>query len=302
MQLLPSLSPRRKVRGLALIAVLMLVSLLSVLAVGVVESVRRHSQLVQRSVERLQMQESADSALRIRLLELSASTPGSSPSMSAGAEPTTVLGVTVSLQSEMETGRVDLNTADHDLLMAVFAASDFSADQASSFAERIIDWRDADDLQTEHGAERTEYQRAGRFDGPRNGPFESVSEVRRVLGLENLSAEVLDAFTVYSHLGEVRQSAAPPVVTRALQWADRKKLGGRQWLDRDGGTSQLAASRSNPAGELLRLTACVDSQGQRLCRVAIVRMTGDAQRPTQVFRWETAGAGEWTAGSRGSST
>jgi general secretion pathway protein K len=267
----------------------MLVSLLSVLAVGVVESVRRHAQLAQRSVEAVQMQESADSALRVRLLELSAAAPGNGAAISPGMDSTNVLGVAVSLKIEMEAGRVDLNSADRDLLTAVFAANSFSADDAAALAERVVDWRDADDQRTAQGAERPEYQRAGQ-DGPGNRPFESISEVRRVLGLENLSAELLDAFTVYSHVAGVRENAAPPAVLRALQWADKKKLGGRQWLNQQASGSLQSSATRNLAGELLRLTACIDASEQRLCRIAIVRLTGDAQRPVQVFRWETADA------------
>ena len=280
--------PLRKARGLALIAVLLLVSLLSVLAVGVLESVRRHAQLAQRSFEAVQLQEVADSALRIELLELSAPAAGSTSPPSIGAHQTShstmVLGVAVTLTIGFEAGRIDLNAADRDLLTAVFAASDFSADDAATLAERIIDWRDPDDQRTSQGAERPEYQSAGRHDGPRNRPFKTITEVRRVLGMENVSDELLDAFTVYSHVAGVRESAAPPAVTRALHWAD----GRQQSISLAPTALRHESVTRNLAGELLRVAACIDGPEQHLCRIAVVRMTGNPQRPWQVFKWETA--------------
>ena len=280
--------PFHRARGLALIAVLLLVSVLSVLAVGVLGSVRRHAQLAQRSFEAVQLQEVADSALRIRLLELSEPAPGSGAPRPLGVSSTSVLGIAVVLTIGLEAGRIDLNAADRDLLVAAFAANHFSIDDAGTLAERILDWRDADDGRTSQGAERPEYQSAGRQDGPRNGPFESVSEVRRVLGLENLSDELLGAFTVYSHVASVRESAAPPVVMRALQWADSRQLGGHRWINHEIKVPQQNSAARTLAGELLRMAACIDGLEGHLCRVVVVRITGNPQTPWQVFKWETA--------------
>jgi type II secretory pathway component PulK len=53
-------------------------------------------------------------------------------------------------------------------------------------AQAIIDWRDEDDFPRLHGAERDDYMKAGARELPRNGPFESVNELRFVRGMTSV--------------------------------------------------------------------------------------------------------------------
>lgn len=279
----------RSTRGVALIAVLWLVSLLTVLAVGTLESVRRHGQLAQRSFEAVRLREIADSAIRVRLLELSEPAAGLPTLPIVGKRSMAVYGIPVALTVELEAGRIDLNDAGVELLTAAFAANEYPADEALSLAQRIIDWRDADDERRPRGAERPEYQREGRRDGPRNAPFEAVSEIRRVLGAGKVTEDLLDAFTVYSHNASVREDSAPRVVARALRWADERQLGGHRWMT-DQPPQVIGAAAASLVGEVVRLTACTGVPASHLCREAVVRLTGRPQRPTQVFAWETVAA------------
>ncbi len=238
---------RRAERGIALIAVLSLLALLCVLALAVLDSSRRHGQLVQRSIESYQAQEIADSAIRLTLLELSA--PGER-GVAQTAQPERsydIFGrrVTVSYRSERE--RIDLNAADEAQLTAAFAANGFTEPAAAAFAQRIIDWRDVDDAPRAAGAERAEYRNAGRTAGPRNAPFETVNELREVLGLQSVREELLDAFTVYS-----------PEPVQSIE-----------------------------SGHVMRLRACASAGPVEQCRIAVVRLTGNWSRPIQIYVWFT---------------
>jgi type II secretory pathway component PulK len=94
------------------------------------------------------------------------------------------------------------------------AGNGFDEQHARGLAAKIIDWRDGDDRRGEAGAERDHYRAAGRTSGPRNGPFETVSELKQVLGMEQITDELLAALTVY--FGWTRSSAAAER-TRALR-------------------------------------------------------------------------------------
>ena len=107
-----------------------------------------------------------------------------------------VLGASVEVTVERDLGRVDLNTASNALIFAVFAANGVEDDRAHLLADRIEDWKDADDSARDHGAERSQYVAAGLHYVPRNGPFESVDELRQVLGCAEIDAALFDAFTV----------------------------------------------------------------------------------------------------------
>jgi general secretion pathway protein K len=252
--------PRRGVdceRGIALIAVLCMLSLLTVLAVGALEATRRHGQLAHRSFEVVQASELADSAIRVALLEITAPPLGASARPISKPMTVRVFGDLIDVRMEPEARRVDLNAADETVLAATLSGQGMDESDARVLAARIVDWRDVDDETRVHGAERTDYRRVGRNSGPRNGPFETVSELRQVLGAERVTDQMLNAFTVYSH-AKVANTAAP--------------------------------ASSEPgvlAGETVRLSACATSSQTRVCRIVVVRLTGNRAQPLLVYSWTT---------------
>jgi general secretion pathway protein K len=113
-----------------------------------------------------------------------------------------------------ESGRIDLNRADLELLTGLYTAVGGASLSAEAFAARIADWRDSDEEQTEDGAEAPDYSSAGLGYGPYNGPFRSVEEMRLVLGLSEADFDRLAPFvTVFNASGMVDPfSAARPVL------------------------------------------------------------------------------------------
>ncbi len=276
-------------RGLALIAVLWIVALLTVLATAAVTLSLTHRRTSETYLESVQADNDADSAIRLALLTLLAP-PGRGGTWPLGQpQPLTVLATPVEVMIEREAGRIDLNTADPELLFALFAANGWPEPQARSMVARITDWKDADDDVSPGGAEVHEYRAAGLSYGPHNAPFESVEELHQVLGSERIQAELLDSLTVFTHSPGSSDSVATPAVRRALAWADEHQLGGHRWLT---SPSSPIASTFGPAdtslsGEVLRARACLKIQHLRRCRAAIVRLTGSLIKPFQIFQWQT---------------
>lgn len=248
-------------RGMALVAVLCVLSLLTVLAVGALEVTRRHGQLAHRSFEVVQASELADSAIRMALLQITA--PGEQAASHPISNPTTVrvFEQSIEVRIERETQRADLNAADEALLASALSSQGMDDADARALAARIVDWRDIDDEAGIQGAERTDYRRVGRS-GPRNGPVETVSELRQVLGAESVTDQMLRAFTVYSH-AKVAESAAAD--GSAEPWHEPGML----------------------AGEAVRLSACATELRTVVCRVAIVRLTGNRAQPALIYSWTT---------------
>jgi general secretion pathway protein K len=116
-----------------------------------------------------------------------------------------------------ESGRIDLNSADAELLSGLFDAAGGSSLSPQAFAGRVADWRDADEEQTEEGAERTDYASEGLNYGPRNGPFRSVEELRLVLGLSEQDFNRLAPYvTVFNASGMVDPFSAERPVLMAI--------------------------------------------------------------------------------------
>ena len=262
---------------MALVAVLLLVAGLIAIATAVVALTVSQRRAAQRSHESDARRERLDGALRVALAEIAFGKPGGPYWHPRAPRTVEVGGQRVEVSLEREAGRVDLNTADEKYIVAGLVAADRSDAEARTGAARIRDWIDADDASTgRDGAEREEYQRAGRSYEPRNGPMETVEEVRQVLGLEGLSDAALDVFTVYSQQREPAASEASAELRSALGGAGTPPIIAIQ-LPNSGDPVSYA-------GSVIRLHACEEGAKDR-CRIAVVRVTGSSSRPWQMLWW-----------------
>ncbi len=126
-------------------------------------------------------------------------------------------GVRIVIAIEDEGGKVDLNRADETLLRIVLAGLGHSPSEASRLADRILDYRDPDELRRLSGAEREEYRRAGAAAGPADGPFLSVEELTQVLGMPAETAErLLPLVTVDSGSSGIDLGVAPVELVQVL--------------------------------------------------------------------------------------
>ena len=264
----------RKMQGLALITVLWLISLLTLLATAMLAISRNHGRMSVRAAQRIEAESIADSAIRLTLLRINAPLrEGQSIGFSAGWRMV-VFDKPVDIRLEREAGRVDLNATGAPLLTTVLIAGGLQPQQAHALASRIIDWRDADDELQAGGAEAAEYNRENLSYAPRNAPFQSIGELRHVLGAADLSPKILDAFTVYSTRSPTiaRDFAHPLVATAMSSLADESgAVLGPQLL----------------AGQVVRIHACVEQGAITLCRSVIARMTAHGQRPFLIYDWHS---------------
>ncbi len=100
---------------------------------------------------------------------------------------------------EPELAKVDLNLATHTNLVELLLFNEVEASAADQIAAAILDWRDLDGERRLNGAEANDYSALGRSILPRNAPFESLDELRAVLGIdEALFKKLQHQLTVYS--------------------------------------------------------------------------------------------------------
>jgi len=276
---------RQRTRGVALIAVLLLVAGLIAIATAVVTLSVSQQRAAQRAFEADARREMLDGALRVALAEISFGKPEGPFWHPRQPRTVSVAGKRVEVTLERESGRIDLNTTDEKYLVAALVTSGMTESSARTGAARIRDWIDADDETSPNdGAEREEYRQAQMPYEPRNAPMENVEEVRQVMGLQGLNDVSLDAFTVYSQQLEPWAAEAPLTVRQSLDW-----LAG---VAGQGGVNALPAPPLSEAmavvsyaGSVIRLRACVESEGDAPCRTIITRVTGSARQPFQVLSW-----------------
>lgn len=92
------------------------------------------------------------------------------------------------------------------VLQNLFAGWGVNLSTSTRLIDALIDWVDSDSLTQPQGAEEEDYTKRKRM-GPRNGPFESIDELKKVLGWEEMAKEArlgpqgvvnpLKKFTIY---------------------------------------------------------------------------------------------------------
>jgi len=181
-------------------------------------------------------------------------------------------------------GKLDLNAADAPLLAALIREAGGSTGRAEALAAALVDWRDADDFTQPQGAERAQYAAAGLPYAPKNAPFETVSELQLVLGMDaQLYARLRPHITVHSGLPLPDPRLATPAVLAALGMDVQTALSLREhtlwpedvvWSAGGSGTVAIEARA--------RLTDGRESRLRALVRTAAVDGTG---RAYTVLEW-----------------
>ena len=104
-----------------------------------------------------------------------------------------------------EGGRFNINAIllqdDKDLLISMFTNWGLELEDAQAVVDALSDWVDANDEVALNGAEKDEYEAAGRMNQPFNRPFYDLSEVRLVRGMDLVEAarpDWRDWFTIWS--------------------------------------------------------------------------------------------------------
>ena len=186
-------------RGWALVSVLWVVTALTLMAAATEELTSSAYRIEGRAIDRAQTEATLDAVIARAALGIEA--PDIVDRWRVDSTPQTFVfdGKQVTLSVQDELGRFDLNSVDGSMLSALFRAENVPLDESDKLVDRILDWRGSTDLHRLQGATSEDYAAAGLPYGPRHGPFQSVDELRLVLGMPpDLFEKIRPALTVYS--------------------------------------------------------------------------------------------------------
>jgi general secretion pathway protein K len=206
-------------RGLALVMVLWMVAALLVTVTGVVYAVRGQVQTVAAHRELAAAGALGDAGAVLAARELAARAARAVDNSGLRRYEVTFEQATIAMKVVPLTGFVDLNTASEALLTELIAVgADVERNRASSLAQRIIDFRDADENPQPAGAEDPAYAAAGSPFRTRGGPLEATEDLLQVLGFDfDLFERLRPLVTVHGRGdGRVDPVAAPLSVLRVL--------------------------------------------------------------------------------------
>jgi len=270
-------APRRQ-NGLALIIVLWLIVLLGVMATGHTRNAHTDTMLASRQVDYARARALAEAGINHTILELLADTGEHQPRVDGSISTLAILGSEVVVAVRDATGLVDLNAAGADLLDTTLRACHAEQSQASELVDAILDWRDADNLAHLNGVEDADYRAAGRAWTSRDAAFESVDELKYLLGMrQDLFDCLAPIVTVHSGRPGIKLEYAPPQLLAALNdGASEITTGaGNAPLPGSGprnGTYHIYASATGGAGAVAAIEA-------------VVNISAATQRPFAILDW-----------------
>ncbi len=294
--------PRRRPRGIALVLVLWVLTLLTVMAVGMTAAQRTETSLTENQIADARFRALADAAIAYTIYSFLMPAEDSPSAGDEGADfgpwvpngaprPWRFAGDRVSISVSNEQSRLNLNQAPPELLAALMVALEVPDDEAQTIADAIADWRDEDDLKLLNGAEDDDYEAEGRTLGAKDAAFTAVEELQQVLGITPaLYRRLAPELTVDSDGNQIDQSFASPAILAAIQGIPLAEAE-LQVQERDnpvvpGGQGPRAINRGGPLYRILVKGEGAGDQGRRM--EALVELTPGQQPPYRV-RWRRFG-------------
>jgi len=212
------------------VLVLWVLTLLTIIALGLTQTQRTETALVENQIGGARFRALSDAALAYTVLsflappgqnalELGSREPGARGPWLPNGVPRLwqFQGQAVSISVYNEGSRISLNQADPQLLASLMRAVGVGDDDSMRIADAIADWRDEDDLRLLNGAEDADYRDAGRPLGAKDAPFNTVEELQQVLGVDRaLYQRLAPEVTVDTTKKQPDRNFASPAVLAAL--------------------------------------------------------------------------------------
>ncbi len=292
---------RHRERGIALVIVLWLTIMLTVIAGGFAFAMRNEAVAARNALAVAQAREAADGAIDRTAFELSR--PRFPAAWASDGQPHAWREGAVSIVASAvdESARIDLNVAPDALLRGLFEnVGGVDREAAARIVDAIQDWKDPDDLRRPNGAEEADYRAAGLTYKPANAPFETVSELARVLGVTPaVYARVAPTLTVQSRQPGINSALAPRDVLLAIPNVTPEQVDAFLAQRSEALAAKLPVPAFPPAAAYVagavpvwRIRAVATTpDGVTFAREAVVRPSGDARRPLITLLWQEGSTG-----------
>jgi len=290
-------NPGRFERGIALILVLWVVTLLAVIAGSFVYGARSAALTAGNLVSIARARALADAGTHRGLYELVKPASDAERWMADGREHVFSLDdAEIRLVMRDESAKIDLNVANDTLLKGLLLSAGQDEDQANQLLDAILDWRDPDDLTRPQGAERDRYEAMGLPYIPTNAPFQTVGELQRVVGITpDVYRKLAAALTVFSKQPGINSTLAPRQVLLALPNVTEADvdayLAQREEMLAAGLVPlpfpQAAGFESGATTQVYNLRSIAKaSDGTQFVREAVATVAQDPKRPFIFLLWQ----------------
>lgn len=285
-------------RGLALVIVIWILTLLSLMAGSFALSMRRESSVASALKNNAQALALAETGLGIAQFMLQH--PDTEQRWQADGSlyriPRNDSEIRIRILAE--SGKVDINSAEEPLLRAIINATTDDSKRQQQLLDALLDWRDADDEPRSRGAENKQYRQAGLAYQPSNLPFQSLEELQLVLGFD---AEIFERMqpwiTVYSGQANLNLRLAAPELLRMVGdslkeqnihdvYLEKRLAGTDAGNDVKGEQTDAALADQDQTYTIMVQTLLEDQATAALEVVLKIQNQNSNQPPYQILDWK----------------
>ncbi len=171
-------------RGIAFIVVIWVLLLLAVLLAGFAVIARTEGLQARHLADSTRARYMAEAGISRAVWELRNPDPLTRWAGDGRAYAFEFEGAKISVEIQDESGKIDLNAVDGQVLQRFFASAGLDQDLAQQISDAVLDWRDADDLTQPMGAEDADYEREDYPYGAADAGFQTVGELQQVMGMD----------------------------------------------------------------------------------------------------------------------
>jgi general secretion pathway protein K len=287
-----------KQKGMALVLVLWVLSILIIMAGSFALSMRRESSIVAVIKNNAQAMAIAESGIALAETMLLNPDPNKAWRAEGNIYEINASDATIRVRLFSEVGKIDINKANQSVLQSLMTFAPVNTDQQNKLANAILDWRDADDLVHIDGAEKEEYLEAGLNYQPSNKPFESTEELQLILGMNKSVLSWLEPLvTVYSKQPQVTMTLASREVLQVIPGLDAGLLDSYIFMRLENAKNDLPAptfpvskreNDSADAKDVLTLVseALIDDGSRASLSVVIKKSDNGGKTPFQILKWQ----------------
>jgi general secretion pathway protein K len=281
---------RYRERGFALVSVLWGISLMSLIASAVMTSGVLSRHMERNSWNKVQAEALVQAGINLAILGLMDSRDDVRWRIDGVPRQLGFAGATITVAIEDEFGKIDLNATNDDALRRLFRSVGLEPALADALTDRALDWRTSAGGHRLNGVSDAEYGAAGLSYVPRHGAFQSVDELKLVLGMTpEIFARVEPALTVYSQRPFFDSNVAPKEALLTLPGFDEAKVN-ELIATRESGPGihvslpmGVIDPTSSLTGRAFTIVVTVVTASVHFSEQEVVRLTGDPSRPYLVL-------------------
>lgn len=215
----------KKDKGLALIVVLWVISLLIIMSSSFSLTIQRESAIISGLKEKSEATANAEAGIYYAIAKLLQNDKDQHWNAYNSLYEINFVGKRVRIKIADESGKIAINFVDKEQLLSLFGSINVEESLAESLSDAILDWRDNDDIQSDNGAEKQQYEEAGLKYEPRNEGFSNIEEIQMVLGMTaRIYRQIENMISVYAQNPKVNSTAASREVLLTLPDTEKEMV------------------------------------------------------------------------------